>query len=73
MKMYAFGDHFQMLKLLKNVKFIKFENDKHIIEKKLDILYEYGGIILEKNILCYKNIQNYGKDLIFFRDEWIRV
>lgn len=60
--------NFKTLALLKNVEFkiLGYYND--IIHKKLDILYEFGGIILDKNIICHKKFDLYDKDLILFRD-----
>lgn len=65
------NDNFNSLKLLRNVIFIKSKNNKHIIIRKLEILLKYGGIFLEKNILCFNKIEKILKDdkeLIFFRD-----
>ena len=64
-------ENFNTLRLLKNVKFIDLEHNKSIIEQKLNILYKFGGIILENYILCYTKFITYlnvDKDLIFFRD-----
>lgn len=66
------NNNFETLKLMKNIRFIKLNSkSEDIISIKLDILYEWGGIIMETNILVYNDFNHLiadDKDLIFFRD-----
>lgn len=63
--------NFETLKLLKGSVFEPLGDDTiaDIFELKLNILYRYGGIILEKDIICYQKIPtDLDADLVLFCD-----